>query len=74
MVGWGGDVEWGWQGARLKFNEGRKTCDFMSISTVLQPYKNYERLCAMEPVMFEKIQSTGLEPGTASPAGQPLTY
>ena len=28
----------------------------------------------MEPVMVEKIQSMGLEPWTASPAGQPLTF
>ena len=48
------------------------TCDFMSFSTVFQPYKNYEMLCAMEPVIIE-IQSTVLEPGTASPAGQLLT-
>ena len=46
----------------------------MSISTVLQQYKNYERLCAIEPVMVEKIQSVGLKPGTARPAGHPLTY
>ena len=30
--------------------------------------------CALEPVMVEKIQSAGLEPGTARPAGQPLSY
>ena len=48
------------------------TCEFMSFSTVFQPYKNYEMLCVMEPVIIE-IQSTVLKPGTASPAGQLLT-
>ena len=48
------------------------TCEFMSFSTVFQPYKNYEMLCALEPVVIE-IQSTILEPGTASPTGQLLT-
>ena len=52
------------------------TYDFMSSSTVLQPYKIMKCFvhCAMEPVMVEKIHSVGLEPGTSSPAGQPLSY
>ena len=28
----------------------------------------------MVPVMVKKIQSAGLKPGTASPAGQPVSY
>ena len=42
---------------------------------ILCPFQQYDshtrimRLCAMEPVITEKIQSTGLKPGSASPAG-----
>ena len=39
-------------------------CDCMFFSTEFQSYENYEMQCAMEPIMIEKIQSVGLEPGT----------